>query len=133
MNKRHGFRTSAVLALLAVGVVITVACDGKKAGFPTQPAARDFVNPETSFVAADFSCSEVAGLTIAFENLSTGNVDTYFWNFGDRRTSRAKDPIHTYREFGDYIVVLTVTNQISSDSKARKCTVTDPEAVEEGL
>ena len=56
------------------------------------------------------------GLTVVFTDTSTGNVDVYRWNFGDGRTSSARNPAHTYSSEGEYAVTLTVSNAISSDS-----------------
>ena len=47
--------------------------------------------------------------TIQFTDTST-NANTYFWDFGDGNTSTERNPIHTYQEDGEYIVVHTVFN-----------------------
>jgi len=50
------------------------------------------------------------GLTVEFENLSSGNDLTYFWNFGDGTYSEEENPMHTYEYEGEYYVVLIIAN-----------------------
>ena len=47
--------------------------------------------------------------TVQFTDTST-NANTYYWQFGDGNTSGDRNPIHTYEEYGDYVVVLTITD-----------------------
>lgn len=109
----HSCALVGVLVLLAFGVS---ACSTKEARYPTQPPARDLNVPETTFVVANFEPETGEGLTVVFTDTSTGNVDVYRWNFGDGRTSSARNPAHTYSSEGEYAVTLTVSNAISSDS-----------------
>ena len=53
----------------------------------------------------------VAPITIHFEDLSTGDPETFFWNFGDGddAISVAQNPQYTYRKPGTYNVTLTVS------------------------
>jgi gliding motility-associated-like protein len=48
------------------------------------------------------------GTTVTFNNLSTGTIQSYFWDFGDGATSTAKDPTHLYGGPGDYTVTLVI-------------------------
>ena len=45
---------------------------------------------------------------IQFINQSTGNIFSYFWDFGDGATSTEENPAHTYVVAGTYNVCLTV-------------------------
>lgn len=45
---------------------------------------------------------------VAFKDLSVGQVNSWKWDFGDGETSIEQNPIHRYREKGDYVVVLHV-------------------------
>ena len=47
--------------------------------------------------------------TVQFTDTST-NANTYYWQFGDGNTSGDRNPIHTYEEYGDYVVILTITD-----------------------
>lgn len=50
--------------------------------------------------------------TVSFNNTSTGNGLSYFWDFGDGNTSTQAAPSHTYNSFGNFDVSLTVTNTL---------------------
>lgn len=49
-------------------------------------------------------------LRITFRNFSLGDIDTYFWDFGDGTNSFQQQPIHNYPQPGTYIVSLTVSH-----------------------
>lgn len=69
---------------------------------------------------ADFAASPTKGaapLTVAFSNQSTGEISTYFWDFGDQSSSTEPNPIHTYASKGVYTVTLTVSGPEGSDRK----------------
>ncbi len=85
------------------------------------------VNPNP--VAAFTSSS--SGLTISFTDQSTGNIQSWAWDFGDNNTSTAASPTHTYSSNGNYIVTLTVTNNfgcthIFTDSVSVLVATVDP-------
>ncbi len=46
-----------------------------------------------------------------FTDLSTGNPEKYFWDFGDGNTSEIENPLHTYAAPGVYTVCLTSSDQ----------------------
>ena len=54
---------------------------------------------------------------------TTGDADTYAWDFGDGSTGDAAVAEHTYAAAGDYTVVLTVTGPGGSDSEEQTVTV----------
>ena len=41
---------------------------------------------------------------------SDGTIVSWFWNFGDGKTSKRQNPWHRYRKLGNYSVSLTVTD-----------------------
>ncbi len=57
--------------------------------------------------------------TYYFEDLSTGEPDSWLWEFGDGTISTDQNPVHQYQESGSYDVCLTVsrtfTNQVYQD------------------
>ncbi len=72
----------------------------------------------TKPVEAAFSGTPTSGcedLEVTFTDESTGDVDSWLWDFGDDHTSTAQNPTHTYTEGGDYTVSLTVFGE-GSDS-----------------
>jgi len=46
--------------------------------------------------------------TVQFLDQSTGNINAWFWEFGDGQTSNMQNPVHTYAASGLYNVCLTV-------------------------
>jgi PKD repeat protein len=60
--------------------------------------------------------SSMAGFTGSFTNLSTGQLATYTWDFGDGTFSNLQNPTHTYTNPGNYTVCLTVANACGTDS-----------------
>jgi len=50
---------------------------------------------------------------INFTDLSTGSIDSWYWNFGDGSFSSDQNPSHTYPGAGIYYVCLTISNNDS--------------------
>ncbi|MFW9877823.1 MAG: PKD domain-containing protein, partial [Candidatus Thorarchaeota archaeon] len=68
-------------------------------------------------VIADFDFS-INENTVDFINMSTGNIVSYEWDFGDNNTSEEENPSHTYSSTGIYTVILTITdNSGNKDTK----------------
>ena len=68
----------------------------------------------------DFATFERSGnppLTVAMMDISTGNIESRLWDFGDGTTSTEANPVHTYTDFGNYDVSLTITNADTGESK----------------
>ena len=60
---------------------------------------------------------------VRFSNTSM-NADSYFWDFGDNRTSTEINPIHNYEEGGEYEVELIATDvKGNSDSDSKTITI----------
>jgi PKD repeat protein len=55
--------------------------------------------------------SGYAPLEVSFEDLSTGDPTSWFWDFGDNTSSTLKNPIHTYYNSSTYPVTLTACNE----------------------
>jgi len=68
----------------------------------------------------------VADLTIAFNDMSMGDVESWNWSFGDGETSVDQNPIHTYAAAGDYIVTLFIQGAECADSLAMEIYVDEP-------
>lgn len=72
---------------------------------------------------ADFTADTTNGtepLTIKFKDLSIGNPDSWFWNFGDGSTHTAQNPIHVYQNSGKFSVSLEIKRNGKNDKKIKK-------------
>ncbi|MHB8101091.1 MAG: PKD domain-containing protein [Methanosarcina sp.] len=77
--------------------------------------------------AAGFSASPTSGkvpLTVKFTDKSTGSPTSWYWNFGDKYTSKVKNPVHKYTKAGKYSVSLTVTNAAGSNTVTKSSYIT---------
>lgn len=66
---------------------------------------------EPAGLEANFTADVTNGtapLTVQFTDLSTGNVTTWYWDFGDAAFSTEQNPVHTYNTTGNFSVNLTV-------------------------
>ncbi len=100
------------------GYALVITGDVNESTTPTPPTA-EFSGTPTS---GDFP------LAVAFTDLSTGNVDSWNWSFGDGDTSSAQHPNHTYTAAGIFTVALTVSGTGGNDTntKAGYMSVTTP-------
>ena len=78
---------------------------------------------EADFVADDKVVA--VDQAIQFTNLSSGEVTSWSWDFGDGQTSSEQNPKHSYAEYGTYSVSLTVSNADGSHKKTKYIVVYD--------
>lgn len=78
-----------------------------------------------TLVNATFTQSSLL-YTANFTDGSSGDPDTWAWDFGDGQTSTAQSPSHTYGAIGVYYVCLTVTDNCGTDTYCDSVTVTCP-------
>ncbi|HOT03148.1 MAG TPA: PKD domain-containing protein [Methanolinea sp.] len=72
--------------------------------------------------AFDYTTSNpenLAPLTVAFTDTSTGAPSQWIWNFGDGYLGMERNPIHTYTAPGNYTVTLTVSDSRNSSSVSK--------------
>lgn len=62
---------------------------------------------------ADFTYQPTGNIPfeIKFMDLSTGNIEFWYWDFGDSTFSTEINPVHTYAAAGNYSVCLLITSQ----------------------
>ena len=69
-------------------------------------------------VKADFLTEAQSGdapLSVQFKDVSMGNINKWWWNFGDGFTSSRRNPKHTYFSQGQYDVSLRVSGPAGTD------------------
>ena len=73
----------------------------------------------TSQVLSDFTTTNsntgCGSLVVEFEDLSTGNPNSWLWDFGNGITSAQQHPIIVYPLHGFYTVSLTVSDASTND------------------
>ncbi len=60
---------------------------------------------------------------INFFDFSSGNPNSWSWNFGDGTTSSLQNPVHTYSSTGSYTVTLYISSANCSDSISQVVTL----------
>ena len=75
----------------------------------------------TPQISADFTTSTpksgCGSLLVEFQDLSSGNPDSWLWDFGNGTNSTLKNPTIIYSSPGVYNVSLTISNSNYNDSK----------------
>ena len=107
------------LAVEGPGGVDTLTVDALVHALPPPPSAA-------------LSVSVISGsapLSVTFNDLSTGQIVSRLWNFGDGTTSTTTGPFHVYRSAGTFTAVLIVTGAGGNDTAVSSAiTVTDTTA-----
>ena len=86
----------------------------------TAPATA---TPVPEFINASFSADHLSGpapLTIHFTDTSKGKPTSWFWYFNDGTKSTGQNPIKTYRNPGNYSVMLMVKKNNLADVVMKK-------------
>jgi uncharacterized protein (TIGR02145 family) len=92
------------------------------ADFDTTLAQWEHEIVSGSSPVADFSVDSTdiePGSTVEFTDQSTGNPESWEWNFGDGETSTEQNPSHTYNSEGVYDVSLTVNGSFGSNMEKK--------------
>lgn len=76
-----------------------------------------FAAPLAAFVADKTTGAHP--LAVQFTNQSTGDVNTYLWDFGDSTSATTASPLHSYAAAGTYTVKLTVTGPLGNNLGTR--------------
>ena len=113
-------RLIAILIFIGFAVVMPVS-----AAIPSGGGSYGLAPPLADFAV---SLEPAPPFTVKFTDISSGQVDSYSWNFGDSPLGYASPgsdatTTHTYAQAGIYTVRLTVTNSGGSDSMAREIAV----------
>ena len=87
----------------------------------------DFINAHRPNVdnhpVSEFTADKIEGscpLTVQFTDQSTGEITSWFWEFGDGETSTEQNPSHTYNSTDYFTVSLTVTAPGGSDTETKE-------------
>ncbi|MGI9579252.1 MAG: PKD domain-containing protein, partial [Microthrixaceae bacterium] len=81
------------------------------------------VAPTAGFNAS--TTTPLVGDEVDFTDTSTGNIDSWAWDFGDGNTSTNQNPSHTYATADTYTVELTVTGPGGNNNTTTNIVVTE--------
>ncbi len=70
---------------------------------PLEPQFRKPIDAKWSFKILDMKRR-----LVAFQDESEGQITSWKWDFGDNTDSADQNPIHQYKDAGQYVVILTV-------------------------
>lgn len=110
--------------LSLVGLTLTI-----QAGIRSPLALVALCNAEDAVIGGmppslpDFSTDVTTGsaaLRVQFQDGSSGNPDSWAWDFGDGSTSKLQDPLHSYLSAGDFTVSLAVKTGMASSSLTKR-------------
>ncbi|HIF14224.1 MAG TPA: T9SS type A sorting domain-containing protein, partial [Bacteroidetes bacterium] len=90
---------------------------------------EDFYNAAPNALFEDSINIDVRA-KVHFTDLSTGDISSWAWDFGDGFTSDVQNPKHTYLANNTYNVCLTVTNPWGNDQECKNITL-DQVGIEE--
>ena len=110
-----------ILILLKSFVKITFLSCNKYNYLPLILVAMFSSINATPQISADFTTSTAksgcGSLLVEFQDLSSGNPDSWLWDFGNGTNSTLKNPSIIYSNPGVYDVSLTASNSNYNDSK----------------
>ncbi len=98
--------------------------DGESRGGTVDIGADEFIPDPTPLVAA--YSEMVTSLMVDFTDLTSGNVNTWYWDFGDGDTSTTQNPSKTYVTDGIYTVCLVVGDGCKQDTLCKSISVGCP-------
>ena len=88
---------------------------------------ENFITVQNEPPIAAFGADPLDGtvpLLVMFSDSSTGDVNTWLWDFGDDNYSTEQNPYHLYTDAGKYTVMLIVTGPGGSASATRDTMIT---------
>jgi hypothetical protein len=81
---------------------------------PLEPQFRKPIEAQWSFKVVDMDRR-----LVAFKDLSTGNITSWRWDFGDGEVSTDQNPIHQYKSAGNIVVVLDVEGPAGKSRRSK--------------
>lgn len=116
MNPTHQYRKPGNYTVILETASPAGRSAEKKEGLIT---VRQPPKPPVARFKADLRSGR-SPLTVAFQDMSTGEVDLWSWDLGDGNISTEQNPLNTYNRPGVYTVQETVTGPGGEDSAIRR-------------
>ncbi|MCF7794439.1 MAG: choice-of-anchor J domain-containing protein [Candidatus Cloacimonetes bacterium] len=99
--------------------------------FQSSTSNEVMISTQSNPLMADFEADVTSGfatLTVNFSDLSTGNVISWEWDFGNGESSSEQNPTVQYTEAGTYTVGLTVYDGIFQHTEIKENYITVEES-----
>lgn len=84
------------------------------------------IDPISGLVAISDSPTQLGNATIFTATIDLGTSVSYLWDFGDGNIGTGANTSHIYNSIGEYIVVVTATNPISSITETINVSINPP-------
>lgn len=111
-------RNPVHLYSVAGNYTVTLSVDGP-GGKSSRSKFVTIVTGPPVAASFDYEIDTKDSLKVQFFDRSTGDPTAWSWDFGDGKTSNARNPLHTYAAGDSYTVTLNVSNAHSSGSVSR--------------
>ena len=105
--------------------VVLATSDGLKT-VKTSKTVTVTDNPNNQAPVASYTVKDVQDLKVSLQNTSTdpdNDAMKYKWSFGDGKTSKDANPVHTYEKAGTYKISLKVSDGLLTDTYTQKVVV----------
>ncbi len=102
---------------------VTVQVSDGRGGTDSQSYTLEVTEIVIPPPVADFTANPTSGvvpLTVQFSDRSTGEINSYTWDFGDGATSHSPNPSHRYQTPGVFTVSLMVTGPGGSNQNIKQ-------------
>ncbi len=96
--------------------ILNVSNSGGKNVSTIPIAVQDIPNASYSF--------SINRNTVQFNDASSFNPDSWYWDFGDGDTSNLASPTHTFPNIGTYFIQFTASNECGSNTYTDSITIT---------
>jgi PKD domain len=81
---------------------------------PLEPQFKKPIEAQWSFQVVDMDRR-----LVAFKDLSTGQINSWHWDFGDGETSTEQEPQHVYKKPDHYVVVLDIAGPAGKSRRSK--------------
>jgi len=108
-----------------VSLTISGTDGGANAAVPAMVKVTDIIKQPVAMISAD-TVSGDAPFTVKFSDISTGDVTTRTWDFGDGGTGAESEIAHTYSKSGTYTARLTIKGPAGESQAEQNIIVNEP-------
>jgi len=108
-----------------VSLTISGPDGGANAAVPAMVSVTDLIEQPVAMISADTTAGD-APLAVKFTDVSTGDVTTRTWDFGDGGSGAESEISHTYSKSGTYTARLTIKGPGGESQAEKNIVVAEP-------